>query len=121
MNLSNFLHEFFIKPIIENEGYNPVNTIVYGVILIIAIYLLNSFFYWMSKKYKVKIEFDANFMLGITPFIFFGSILRVLEDAKILPFSFWFITPGIYILTFLPVIITILVGLFLEKKEKIKL
>jgi uncharacterized membrane protein len=121
MNISDFFYEYFINPIVQNEGYNPVNTITYGAILIIAIYLLNLFFHWINKKYKVKINFDEKFMLGITPFIFFGSVLRVMEDAELLPFSFWFITPGIYILTFFPVIATLLIGIFLQKKKKIKL
>ena len=121
MNISDFFYEYFIRPIIQEEGYNPVNTITYGAILILVIYLLNLFFHWINKRFKIKINFDEKFMLAITPFIFFGSILRVMEDAKILPFSFWFITPGIYILTFFPVIATLLIGIFLQKKKKIKL
>ncbi len=111
-----FVHENFIRPMIDSSvpGYNTVNTIVYGVILLVlAFYVIYPF---LSKR---KYVFDWNFMKVLLPYILFGTSLRVLEDQQIitrsvnpLDLGFYVFTPGIWILTFALVCI----GLWLGKK-----
>jgi uncharacterized membrane protein len=69
-----FFQQYFIDPIIYNTGYNPVNSITYGLILIAAFVLT----YKLLQKMKIKI--DRKFFFVIIPFIFLGAILRSLED-----------------------------------------
>ena len=87
-----------------NEGYNPVNTIVYGLILVLALFGI----YKVILKYKHKV--DHRFLLALIPFIILGGTSRVMEDAEIFraPVVYLFIAPQIYILIGLGVL-----GLFL--------
>ena len=59
MALQDFFQQYFVDPIIFNTGYNPVNTVVYGIILIVAFVLT----YKMLKKLKINI--DKRFFFGV--------------------------------------------------------
>jgi len=58
----------------------------------------------------------AELMIPLIPFIFFGSSARALVDNNIYPLTYILVTPGIYILTGLMVIITLLFAVFIERK-----
>lgn len=115
MNLNNFFQTYFINPIYsEAEGYNYVNTIVYALLALGALYLI----YKALQKLKIKIDFK--FFLAVLPFIVLGSSLRAFVDHEYFKLSFWTVSPGIYLL---------IAGIFLavfsasylaEKKFKIK-
>lgn len=66
--------EFFVKPILRNGGFNPVNTLVLGLILVLSIFLV----YKLIRKLRVPI--DARFFIAISPFIFWACSTRVLRD-----------------------------------------
>jgi len=85
-----FFFDYFIAPIDERVGYNPVNTLAYAAIALIAAYLIFKLFE------KLKIKVDKQFVYSIIPYIFFGAALRVVVDADILPYSYITVTPGIY-------------------------
>lgn len=104
--MANFFEEYFINPILypnQYPPYNIYNTLVYAVLAIIVLYGV----YLILKK--KGIVFDEGFFKSVLPFVFFGSVLRVAEDGGVLPrvvevggFQFYpFVTPGIYVLTFL--------------------
>ncbi len=124
LNPSTFVYENFIRPMIDASvpGYNPINTIVYGVILLgIAFYLIYPF---LNKR---GIRFDFKFLQLLLPYIVFGASLRVLEDLHILTRSanpleagFYLFTPGIWFLTFALVAIGMIVAWMAEKKLKWK-
>ena len=109
--MADFITEHFIDPILSNGWFNPVNTAVYSLILIGAVYVV----YTMLKRMDVHI--DRYFLAAIMPFIFWGSITRVLHDAAYagalatpelnaffgLPV---FPTPGSYIITFSLALVT---------------
>jgi len=117
-----FIKEFFLDPIINYEGYNPVNTIVYGIILLaIAFFFVYPFF---SKK---GIKFDWQFMKAVFPYIVLGSTLRIFEErysnvflfqrsANPLELGFYTVTPGIYIAIGIFAIFSLIVSVFLAKK-----
>ncbi len=89
-----FLNKYFIEPIIYRKGeYNIYNTLTYSVTALLSLILLYRFL-------KEKIDFNLNFFLSLTPFIFLGSSLRVLDDASLVK-TWLFVTPMIYILVFL--------------------
>lgn len=116
-----FLNEYFIDPILANGWFNPVNTAVYSVILIAAVYIV----YRLLTRMKVKI--DDRFILAVIPFIFWGSTTRVLHDAafagKLSPAlntfysSSIFPTPGSYIITFSLALIVLLVSLLIQRSS----
>jgi len=118
-----FLEEYFLNPILSNGWFNPVNTAVYSVILIVAVYLV----YRMLGRMRIHI--DRRFFYAVLPFIFWGSSTRVLHDAAYAGVlspelnSFYssplFPTPGSYIITFSLALFTLLVSLLLQKYMKV--
>lgn len=110
INLEDFIYQYYIKPIINGEGYNPVNTATYAVIAIIFLYLI----FLAFKRYNIKV--DRNFVKAVFPFVLFGSTIRVVTDSitsgvfkpvtivhelilksGIYNYGYFTVTPGIYI------------------------
>jgi len=92
-----------------HPGYTILNTVVFGIILGICILLIIKMFKYIKKD-------PAELMIPLIPFIFFGSSARALVDNNIYPLTYILVTPGIYILTGLMVIITLLFAVFIERK-----
>lgn len=109
----NFFQEYFINPIINASGYNPVNTTVYGLILIIAVYLI----FKLLKKLDIKI--DRYFSISLLPFIILGGLVRVLEDAEVLT-SYLFVSPLVYFMIFFVTLASLFSSILIEKKFGIK-
>ena len=117
-----FLYEYFLKPILSNGWFNPVNSITYGIILVIGVYLV------FKLLKKMNIHIDRYFLYAILPFILWGSSTRVLHDAAYygvltgklgefysLPI---FPTPGSYMITFLLALLVLLISLTIQKYAK---
>jgi uncharacterized membrane protein len=113
MFLEDFFKRYFINPIIYGNGYNIVNTIVYGILFGICAILI----FKILKKLKIRI--DEKLFVSLFPFLILGSVLRVLEDVNIFE-SKLFVSPFIYILIFLIAFPSLLFSIFLEKKLRIK-
>ena len=122
--MANFIDEYFLDPIRNTAlpSYNWVNTITYGIVALIAAFLIYKF---LEKK---KVAIDKWFFFAIIPFIFFGSVTHVLEDGRWLPrlvyfFGFEtypFVTPYIYVITFLLVAAFAAFAFLLSKKLKVE-
>jgi len=100
------------------KQYNPVNTVVYIVIL-----LLLAFFVVFPFLHRRGIKFNAKFLLALLPYIVFGSGLRVLEDIGLLERScnplnagFYTGTPGIYLMVFLIAVLGLGISKFVGRK-----
>ncbi len=117
------LQEYFLNPILSNGWFNPVNSIAYGIILVVAVYLV----FKMLKKMQIKI--DRYFLYAILPFILWAAVTRVLHDAAYygaltgaigeffsLPI---FPTPGSYFITFTVALIALFISLLLQKYAKL--
>lgn len=102
--------DYFLWP--KKAGYTPFNTLLYGLLLIIAIYII----YIILRKLKVKI--DHRLALAVSPFVVWGATLRVMQDAGILS-GYLFVTPGIYIFVFSIVLAILLVSVFFDRKKNI--
>jgi len=113
--MTDWIREYFVNPLAQPNDfapYNLVNTIVFAVLALVAAYAI------FKLLRKLKISVDAKFFRAIMPFVFFGSFVRVLEDASVLPraveafgWTFYpFVTPYIYVLTFLIVIASIAIA-----------
>jgi uncharacterized membrane protein len=101
-----FIWKYFWGPIISDAleqqvSYHGVSAapkftfiseIIYGILVIGALYWLLTLF----KKWDISI--DRSFFIALLPYIMYGTIARVLEDASFFsePFVFWFVTPLIY-------------------------
>lgn len=106
MDLLNFIKEYYIDSIVYKEGYNPVNTLTWAVILVIAVTLLYKFL-------EKRIEIDKKFIYANLPYILLGSSVRVVEDAGFLqpPISYVFMSPFIYFLIFMVAFPTFLISI----------
>ena len=92
-----------------HPGYTILNTVVFGIILGICILLIIKMFKYIKKD-------PAELMIPLIPFIFFGLSARALVDNNIYPLTYLLVTPGIYLLTGLMAIITLLFAVFVERK-----
>jgi uncharacterized membrane protein len=108
-----FLQRYFIDPIYQGTGYNPYNTVVYGLLLGLGILLLFRLFQ------RLHLSLDAGFLGSLLPFLVLGSVLRVLEDAALLPRSALFITPGIFLLIALIYLGGLFLSLALQRRRSI--
>jgi len=102
------LMDYFLHP--KKTGYDVPKTLVYGLILVVAAYLI----FKALKKLKVKI--NRRLAVGLSPYIVFGGVMRVLQDAGIVS-SYFFVTPGIYIFVFSIVFVVLLLSFYIERKK----
>ncbi|MGB9978618.1 DUF63 family protein [Methanobacterium sp.] len=107
-DISEFIQQNFLY---LHPGYTVLNTVVFGIILGIAVILIIKMFKYIKKDPK-------DLFIPLVPFIFFGSSARALVDNGIYPLVIWLVTPGIYILTGLVTIATLLISVYVERKTK---
>jgi len=112
-----FFEEYFIKPIYEGTGYNIYNTIVYAVLLVVAVLLV----YKLLRKMNVSI--DRKFLFGILPFVALGGIFRSLEDFYITTGAaknVLMITPLVFVVVFVLALVSLMIARIIEKYKKIE-
>ncbi|MFZ0012321.1 MAG: DUF63 family protein [Halobacteriota archaeon] len=113
--LGNFVNQYYIHPIIYDTGYNPVNTITWAIILGLSLFgvvkLLN----------KLDITVDEVFIFAVSPYIFVGGSLRVVEDAGLVaaPLKYLLITPLIYFFIFFVCVAILILSVGLERVSRI--
>jgi uncharacterized membrane protein len=73
--MADFFTEYFLNPILVNGWFNPVNTLLWGVILVVAAFLV-----YTRLLRKMKVTVDKYFAIAILPFVFWASSTRVLRD-----------------------------------------
>ena len=95
------------------EGYNPVNTAVYALILAVAVIGI-----WRVFSY-LRIRLDAAFMVATVPWVLLGSTARALEDAGLFTreggLVYIFISPLIYIFIGLLVFGLVIASHYIER------
>ncbi|MCX8200112.1 MAG: DUF63 family protein [Candidatus Micrarchaeota archaeon] len=75
MDIAGFFEEYYIRPIVMHEGYNPINTLTYAIIAVIAAFLI----YKLFKGAGVR--FDKDFIMRVVPYVLLGSAIRVVTDS----------------------------------------
>lgn len=118
MNMD-FIYKYFIDPVLQNGWFNPVNTLVYGILLVLGVILV----FRLLKRLEISI--DERFFAGIFPFIVWACSTRVLHDAAYagvlssglnefyaLPI---FPTPGSYFITFGLALCVLILSLLVQK------
>jgi len=113
MFLEDFINENFITPLCRY--YTPIGTIVYGIILIAAVYGTYKFL----KRLKIKI--DKRFFWALLPFIIYGGWTRALRDYNLGIYgqNKLFCSPPIYFFIFVIALTSLLLGLLIERKTKV--
>ncbi len=107
----NFVSHYYINPIIYDTGYNPVDTVTYAIILGLSLFgvlkLLN----------KLNVTVNDIFILAVSPYIFVGGSLRVVEDAGLItaPWKYLLITPLIFFLIFFVCTVALVISIGISK------
>lgn len=111
VDLGNFINEYYIYPIIHDTGYNPVNTITWAIILGLSLFGV------VKLLDKLDVTVDEVFIFAVSPYIFVGGSLRVVEDAGIVaaPFKYLLITPLIYFFIFFVCVAVLMLSVGLQR------
>jgi uncharacterized membrane protein len=114
--LIDFINKNFIEGFINDTSYNHFDMITYVIILFVGVYAV------LKLLNKLRIKVDEEFVIATIPYIFMGSVSRVIEDADLLkpPVKYFFITPLIFFVIFAICFGTLLLTRYLEKRRKIK-
>jgi len=99
-------------PIVNDSGYNVFSSFFYSILVIVFLFFVTK----LNKSLSIKI--DTNFLLSLTPFLFAGSIWRVIEDTGLFHNSaihYIFISPFIYLLFTIIVFLGNYIGLASKK------
>lgn len=91
-----FVNAYYIQPIIQDSGYNPVNTLTWALLLVPCLFLT------LHILNKLGIAIDKPFIAAVSPYIVVGASLRVMKDAELFspPLSYVLVTPLIYFLMY---------------------
>lgn len=108
-----FIEKYFLDPIKYGTGYNIVNTAVYALLLVGLVYGTIKLFS------RLQLRLDRRFYGYFLLFVFMGSGLRVLRDYEAIT-SNLFKTPGIYIMIYLLLVGSMVIGLALERTIKLR-
>ena len=68
------LYQYFLSPIMRNGWFNPVNSIVYGIVLVAGAWLV------FNLLRRLKVRIDLRLYLALLPFIAFAGVTRTLRD-----------------------------------------
>jgi len=69
-----FIYDYFLVPLMRNGWFNPVNSLVYGLVLIAGIWIV------FKLLKKTNVPFDYGLYVSFIPFIAFAGVTRVLRD-----------------------------------------
>lgn len=116
MGLIDFINRNYIEGIINDTSYNHFDMVTYVIILFVGVYAI------LKLLNKLSIKIDETFVIATVPYIFMGSVFRVVEDANILkpPVKYFFITPLIYFVIFAICFGSLLITRYLGKLNKIR-
>lgn len=91
-----FIYKYYIDPIEGGGAYTLVDTLTYALILIVAVFLI---YRWMQRA---GLAFDRQLLFATLPWVVFGGLARVVEDAGMLeaPWRYLLITPLIFFVIF---------------------
>lgn len=94
--MSDLLHNYFIKGIIEDTDYNHIDLLAYAIILILAISPA------LKLLKKLEIEISERFVLATLPYVLIGSVYRVINDGNLIPapVKYLFVSPLLHFLVF---------------------
>jgi len=112
---TDFINRNYIEGILNDTSYNHFDLVTYIIILLIGVYAV------LKILNHLNIIVDEEFVLATIPYIFMGSVFRVLEDADLIisPIKYFFITPIIFFVIFVICFGVLLFTRHLENTGKI--
>lgn len=110
-----FIYQYYIDPIRYGQAYTLVDTLTYAIILILIVFLL---YRWFRHA---GIAIDREFSYALLPWIVFGGLLRVVEDAQLIrsDWHYLLITPLIFFVILIYALIVFGISRRLEKRFSI--
>jgi uncharacterized membrane protein len=110
-----FIYTYYIHPIQDDTGYNPVNTLTWALLLVLCLFLT------LKILNKLDVEINKPFIAAVSPYIFVGASLRVMEDAELFspPLSDMLKTPLIYFLLFFCCVAILTISVKLSQSDGI--
>ena len=110
-----FINKYYWTPIVNDSGYNIVNTLTWAAVLVLCVYSLYS--HNVFKRLGVTI--NQSFVIGVVCYVLFGSSLRVLKDAEIFapPLKYIFVTPIIYFVVFAVTMAALMLSIRIYKER----
>jgi uncharacterized membrane protein len=114
--LIDFINRNFVDGIINDTSYNHFDMVTYVIILFVGVFAI------LKLLNKLQIKVDEDFVIATIPYIFMGSVFRVVEDAGLLkpPVKYLFITPLIYFVIFAICFGVLLITRYLEQLKKLR-
>jgi len=114
--LIDFINRNYIDGIINDTSYNHLDMVTYAIILFAGVYAI------LKLLKKLGVSINEEFVLATVPYVFMGSVFRVIEDADLLkpPVKYLFITPLIYFVIFAVCFTILLLARYLERTGRIK-
>ncbi|HVL88218.1 MAG TPA: DUF63 family protein [Candidatus Thermoplasmatota archaeon] len=96
------------------EDYSLASELIYGAITALA---LLGIYVHLVKRFSVEV--DARFIGALLPFILFGPAVRTLEDTDAFgrPYSYFTISPFLYLQIAVYVVLFILLGVTLARRR----
>jgi len=110
-----FIEKYYINPIIYDTMYNPITAITWFTIILISIFLALKLFSLIGVK------INESFIIAVTPYIIFTSILRVFEDTGTIqpPLKYLLLTPIFYEVTLFIIVFSVLLTKGIAQRLKI--
>ena len=114
--LLDFINRNYIEGIINDSSYNHIDMLTYVIILFAGVYAT------LKLLNKLRIKVDEDFVIATLPYIFMGSVFRVIEDADMLspPIKYLFITPLIFFVVFAICLVALVYTRQFERIGKVK-
>ena len=111
-----FIDRNFIRGIINDTSYNHFDMITYVIILFAGVYAV------LKLLNRLDIKVNEDFVIATIPYIFMGSVFRVIEDADLLspPVKYLFITPLIFFVIFAICLGILLITRYFGKRGVLK-
>jgi len=114
--LLDFINRNYIEGIINDSSYNHIDMLTYVIILFAGVYAT------LKLLNKLGIKVDEDFVIATLPYVFMGSVFRVIEDAGLLnpPVKYFFITPLIFFVVFAICLVALVYSRQFERIGKVK-
>jgi uncharacterized membrane protein len=104
-----------VDPIVNDTGYNIVNTLTWAMVLVLCVSILHS----LNVFKRLGVTINRHLIIGVVCYVLFGSSLRVLKDAEIFtpPLQYIFVTPIIYFVVFAVTMAALILSICIYKER----